>query len=372
MATSYTITKRAEWLHGLSIDELDLREADEVDSEFVIQRRNINPFLIDFERRQLMFAELPSDVDLRDEAFAGAAQARLASRLIGIPFDELSALAAEVPRPAGQIIIPCTSRSGTTLLHRIFNRVEGIASFAELSIFVNARFLDELGLMEQDELVPLLSSCLRLQTWPHAASRVVFKLRALETPAIRLFNAVLPGSDNVMIYRNAIDWTASWWRFHLEWCDPMEFTIDEMSARYGIVPETRNWLATWIEASSRTKVPAVIAILAMWIDCVDAYLDAHTHGLRAFTLRYEDLNAAPSAMIEKLFDHLDISRTHLGDARAAFAEDSQKGTEMARQDGRPNEVVLDPAQIELIEEVLSMHPRRLSASMLLPGTTLLE
>jgi RHH-type proline utilization regulon transcriptional repressor/proline dehydrogenase/delta 1-pyrroline-5-carboxylate dehydrogenase len=28
MATSYTITSRAEWLHGLSIDELDLREAD--------------------------------------------------------------------------------------------------------------------------------------------------------------------------------------------------------------------------------------------------------------------------------------------------------------------------------------------------------
>jgi hypothetical protein len=54
MATSYTITKRAEWLHGLSIDELDLREADEVDSEFVIQRRNINPFLIDLERRQMV------------------------------------------------------------------------------------------------------------------------------------------------------------------------------------------------------------------------------------------------------------------------------------------------------------------------------
>jgi hypothetical protein len=152
----------------------------------------------------------------------------------------------------------------------------------------------------------------------------------------------------------------------------MEYTIDEMRARYGIAPKTRNWLATWIEASSRTKVPAAIAILAIWIDCVDAYLEAHERGLRAFTLRYEDLNAAPSAMIEKLFAHLDIPRAHLGDALTAFAEDSQKGTPMARQDGRPNQVVLDPAQIELIHEVLSMHPRRLSASMVLPGTTLLE
>jgi hypothetical protein len=52
MATSYTITKRAEWLHGLSMDEFDLREVDNVDSEFVIQQRNVNPFLIDLERRQ--------------------------------------------------------------------------------------------------------------------------------------------------------------------------------------------------------------------------------------------------------------------------------------------------------------------------------
>jgi len=92
----------------------------------------------------------------------------------------------------------------------------------------------------------------------------------------------------------------------------------------------------------------------------------------AFTLRYEDLNAAPFAMIEKLFAYLDIPRAHLGDALGAFAEDSQKGTIMARHDGRPNQVVLDPAQIALIHEVLSMHPRRLSASMVLPGTTLLE
>ncbi len=34
MATFYATTKRAEWLHGLSIDEFDLREADNVEAEF--------------------------------------------------------------------------------------------------------------------------------------------------------------------------------------------------------------------------------------------------------------------------------------------------------------------------------------------------
>jgi len=48
------------------------------------------------------------------------------------------------------------------------------------------------------------------------------------------------------------------------------------------------------------------------------------------------------------------------------------GTVMAWKDGRPNDVALDRDHVELIGEVLSAHPRRLSASMVPPGTTLLE
>lgn len=65
---------------------------------------------------------------------------------------------------------------------------------------------------------------------------------------------------------------------------------------------------------------------------------------------------------------LGLPANDIGEALTALPEDSQAGNLMARKDDGPNRTALANDEVQRISEVLAMHPRKLTADMVLPGT----
>lgn len=369
MAHMLEITGRNKELaaNWASLEHFESREAGEIPSEIVIQQDHVTPYCLDPESRRLIFTELPPELDLTTVSFAHSDQWRFARRLIAVPYEELPALSKQVPLPSRLVFIFNASRSGTTLMNRILNQMDAVCSFAELDFFTNLYWLDQVH-QDREELADLLHHCVRLFAAPHADKIVCFKFRHNCVEISDLFHRVFPAAKNLFMYRNAIDWSASWRRIALEVGSTDDVDRAEVRNEWVWVTErTRANLGLILDAD-RKNVPSLLAQLLQWIDSIEGYLRACEQGVPFVALRYEDLNESRVATLELLLDELRIPRAQLALARLGFEGDSQAGSVLQRRGGEPNAIELDDGQKRIIVEALARHPRELESQMVLPGT----
>lgn len=354
--------------HFASLEHFIWREGGEIQSDIVIQQDNVTPYCLDHESRRLIFTDLPPRTDLTSVAFVHADQKRLARRLIAVPYEELPSLADRVPIANQITFIFNSSRSGTTLMSQILNQVDGAVSFSELDFFTNVCSLAQLG-EERSELIDLLSRCVRLFAYPYADRTIGFKFRHTCVESADLFHAAIPAAKHLFMYRNAIDWSASWRRFDVEWGTLADADVNEVRNEWHHVTErTRTTYMDRLVAPDDTTIPSIVGRLLEWIDSVEGYLRAYEQGVPFFAFRYEDLNAHRQAMLAKVLDYVGIGRERVQQAMRGFEHDSQAGTGLQRKDGRANPLVLSNEQVQTITDALEKHARQLTPELILPGT----
>jgi hypothetical protein len=370
VATVLEILARKQERNGNLPEEFDLREAGSVDADIVLRAPNTSLYMVAADVRSAVFAELPPEVDITLAPFSRAAQFEHAQRLIAVSFEELERLADSVPQPERLIFFYNTARSGTTLLHHMLNRVDGVASLAEANFFVNLLWQRDFGKLDfgPATIADVLRWSLRMQAWHYADRTLVFKLRNSEVQLLPLINEVAPDSGRIMLYRDALAVGASWKQQYGDWGWDRDYSVDELGERFLVTPTTQEVLRRWLDASPLSAFPAEVAVLSMWIDGIVPYLDAEQRGAPFFTLRYDDLVAEPERMLRKLLTHFALPVDGIDHALGVLPEDSQAGTEIARKQGRPNQTVLDTDEVRRITDVLAMHPRKLTPDIVLPGT----
>lgn len=353
--------------YSASLGHFESREVGPIPSEIVIQHDHITPYCLDHDSRRLIFTDLPPELDLTTVPFAHSDQWRRARRLIAVPYEELHALSKQVPLPSRLVFVFNASRSGTTLLNRILNQMDGVCSFAELDFFTNLNWLDQVH-QDRDELADLLCQCVRLFAYPNADQIVGFKFRHSCVEIADLFHRVFPAAKNLFMYRNAIDWSASWRRLAIEGGSIDDVDRDEVRKHWVWVTErTRSNLGLMLGAGAET-VPSLTAQLLQWIDSIEGYLRAYEQGVPIVALSYEDLNEHPTETLALVLEYLGIPRAQLELALLGFDGDSQAGTVMQRRGGKPNTIELDDSQKRTVIEALAKHPRQLVPDPILPGT----
>jgi hypothetical protein len=370
VATVLEIVARKQERNGDLPVEFDLREAGSVDAEIVLRAPNTSLYAVAADLRRALFAELPPEVDITLAPFSRVAQFEHARRLIAVSFEELERLADSVPQPERLIFFYNTSRSGTTLLHHMLNRIEGVASLAEANFFVNLLWQREFGKLDfgPTTIADVLRWSLRMQAWHYADRTLVFKLRHSELQLLPVIDEVAPDNERIMLYRDALSVGASWKQQYRDWGWDRDYSVEELGERFMVTPATQEMLQSWLDASQLSAFPAEVAVLSMWIDGIVPYLDAEQRGVPFFTLRYDDLVAEPQRMLRKLLSHLALPVDGIDLALGVLAEDSQAGTEMAQKQGRPNRTALDSDEMRRITDLLAMHPRKLTPDIVLPGT----
>ncbi len=306
-----------------------LSEPSPVDASVISAGSSFVPLFLDDAAAQVVFAEVPESLDLRREAFAFVEAHRHAVRLVALSFDELTAVAANAAPPAQLVFVFNTSRCGSTLLHRVFNTVPRVSSIGELSIVADierlARAVELRALAQR-----LLHDSLHVVAAAYGGT-VSFKHLAGCTNIADLHHAAFPQASLLFLYRNALDWAASWQRFR--------------------------------ERDGLHDAP-----MGMWLDAMDAYLRCRAAGTPISAVRYEDLVDVPAQTLDALFDVLGWTTRAIGPALGAFGRDAQAGTELARVNGGPNPYRLTPAQRTSVDEQLRRHRPRWDTAPMLDGT----
>ena len=369
MADVLEIVDHDQDLGGLaSLDGFTLRDGGHIRSEIVIQHDHIAPYCLDHASRRLVLADLPPELDLSSGPFPLVDQKVSARRLIAVPYDELPQLADRVSPPDKLVFVFNSARAGSTLLHQIFNEMDGMVSFSELDFFTNLVSIAHRA-DDRSRLTDLLRQCVRLFAYPFADQTVAFKFRSDCVDIADLFHAAFPAARNIFLYRNAIDWSASWWRMHLEAGGPEVIDITDLRAdRAHRTGRTTHF--DRVVHPAATTAPYYLAMLPIWLITIDAYLRHYERGVPFLALRYEDLDEHRDAMLAKVLDHVGLPRHGLAQALRGFEGDSQAGTALERKDGKPNQVTLNDSQVLTIVDILERQPTPLSPNVILPGTFL--
>lgn len=358
------LSYNAGFYHLSSLDRFTTRDGGEIASEVVIQHDHIVPYCLDDVGQRLIFVDLPPELDLTEVTFVWFEQKQYARRLIAVPYAELADLTAQLPQPKKLILIHNTTRSGSTLLHQIFNEVEGIASFSEPDLFLNlVRSAYEAP--DRRDTIDLIRQCFMLFSYPYADQMVSIKFRSQCIELADIFYEIFPTAAQLFLYRNALDWSASWQKLYIQ-----DGATEENVADFKELRRQYSGRSDYMDTMLLDDAPTVLSFMAMlsvWAFCMDAYCTMHEREVPFFALRYEDLNAQRETMLTKLFDYVGLPQAQLMQAMRGFERDSQAGTEYSSRRGK--KVTLTATQKQMIHTALAQHPRQFSPDVILPNTT---
>lgn len=331
----------------------------------------ISLYSLDDEAKQAVFVELAPGVDLPQVPFFHQTQFEQAQRLITVPYDQLPELVRITPTAVDQLIlIHNIGRCGSTLLHHALNQSGALISLSEPDVFGAFVALRHGSPDENQHLVDLLRLCLPLtfKQWPQ--NRVVaLKFRGQGMKIIDLMHIAFPQAAHLFLYRNAIDWAASIYRLVARDRTPLDMS------RTAAIKQMQLYMGLTIDEAEAAFNPqyetvTLVEYLAIeWLLMLDHYRACHAQDMPMLALRYEDLTHHPRRSLEAIFDYCGLPVSAVAGALAAFEQDSQRGTNLARDnESSGNTEGLTPEQINQIERVLQRHPVVQSADTILPGT----
>lgn len=313
--------KRTDPTRMVSLDDFQLLEDDASEDACiaVVERQNVTPYCLDQNNRRMIFAETPPEIDLSAAPFYYQAQYEAATRLIAIPYDRVHEMAI---KPAGRfeelVLIYSVGRCGSTLMSKMWSRLDDTYSLSEPDIFTAINYLHGEGRLTDGEAMQLLGSAARLVNRPPMPrKRLVIKFRAQCIEIAELMYRQHPAASFIFMYRNAIDCINSYVRV------------------FGAVPLPEQVLrrAFPYAKSHPEKYRPLDRLgqpLLVWLVCTHNYLRLRERGLPFVALKYEELLQKPYNSATRLFAHCGVSDALAEQACAAMTEDAQAGTQLAR------------------------------------------
>ena len=353
-----------------SLDDFEWSAGDTIDAASLLDDPNITLYCLDQANKRAIFTALPADIDLSQAPFMYQAQFDQAEFLVALPYADFLGL-AEVIRfdDRALLCLHNIGRCGSTVLARALNEIDGVITLSEPDALTN--FVRMHGLPPR-EVRDLLRACARWLCRPAIVGdhrRIVIKFRNQATAVMGLYVEALPNALHLFMYRNVIDWLASFHRLHVKrGAQPTRYprkqVIDQQASYYGCPRAEIERLAHPSIESYRVLEGRAIG----WLFMLEQYLELVESRAAVAALRYEDLQRDRHGLLLSVMKMMGLPDTGLNAALRAFASDAQAGTKLARDGGRGNTLVLPDDQQATVRELLAKQPALNSADVVLPGT----
>ncbi len=118
-----------------------------------------------------------------------------------------------------------------------------------------------------------------------------------------------------------------------------------------------------------SAIPSMKLLTLLWLCPMHRYLALHAQGIPMLAVRYETLVSDTLPALEAIFDYCGLPREQVTIAAGAFAEDSQKGTPLARDRVRTRDSGdLTPELLAQLREVLTEHPPTVTPDFVAPNS----
>jgi Sulfotransferase family len=313
--------KRTDWTQMASLDDFHLREVETNEDlcATVAENRHLSPYCLDYLNRHMIFAETPPEIELSARPFYYQAQYEAATRLIAIPYDRVHEIAARAHGlTANPVFIFSVGRCGSTLMSKMFGRLDATYSLSEPDVFTAINYLHGEGRLIETEAIQLLASTVSLVNRPPTPrERLVVKFRAQCIGIAELIYRRHPTASFIFMYRNAID------------------CVDSYIRVFGAVPLPKHVFdRAFPYAQSQPEKYQLLHRLGqpmlVWLVCAHTYLRLRERGLPFVAIKYEELVERPTGSAARLLAHCGISDALTEQACAAMTEDPQAGTPLAR------------------------------------------
>ena len=336
------------------------------DARIVLMSPNISLYCVDPARREAIFVETPSDVDLGAAPFYYQAQYESAIGLIAVSFEVLHEVSDAAPSPDRLLLLYSVGRCGSTVISRMLRETPGVLGLSEPDVFTQLTMLREAGELTGDEVSALVRSCTRIICAPGVNRAVAIKFRSFAIDLATVFAHHFPESRAIFVYRDALGWARSTMRAF----GPSQPASEEMQ----IASQDRHALLLPLLAQYRHARGRLLTQHEMmachWVALMRGALSWQATGAELFALRYRDLVAAPQAALAALYAYMRLLPPDRSVFEAVLAADSQAGTALARDalDNKPAAEIDAAVLTAIIAELESGRPRRLSSDTVLPGT----
>jgi hypothetical protein len=337
------------------------------DARIVLTSPNISLYCLDPARREAIFVEVSSDVDLAAAPFYYQVQYESATGLIAVGFEVLHELADSVPDPGRLLLLYSVGRCGSTVISRMLRETPGVLALSEPDVFTQLTMLREAGELTDDEVAALVRTCTRIVCAPAAEQVVAIKFRSFAVDLATIFADHFPTSRAVFLYRDAIGWATSTMRaFGPSQTASVASQIASQDRHALLLP----LLAQYRQAQGRLLTQHEM-MACHWVALMRGALSWQATGAELFALRYRDLVTSPQAALAALYTYMKVPPPADSVLEAVLAADSQAGTALARDalDHKPQGEIDVAALIGIIAELESGRgPTRLSTDTILPGT----
>jgi|SRR5579884_221206 len=347
--------KRRKVLPGLvGPADFKVRDGGAIEPRILLQNPNLSLYCLDFDNRQALFVETSPECRLSQAPFLYQAQYEAARHLIQIPYDMLHSLAAEVRLdPAKLILIYSVGRCGSTLVSRAFNQVEGVESLSEPDVFTQMRWACSWEGPESSENAALLKSCTLLQCVPgrlQGAGAWALKFRSEVTILGPKFYSIFPEAKVVFLYRNAVAWMRSYWRY-IQTCFPKAPT-------------------SGLRTPNKEGHTPLEKLAGAWLGTMQACREMQRQGIPMFLARYEDLTVAPWEVLSQMFAFCGLAERRVGNLDVVLKEDAQEGTALSRTSLAAAPIPFTEEDERELRRLLQECAGDWSADIVLPGTYL--
>lgn len=350
-----------------SLADFELAPGAEISAETLLGDPHFTLYCLDHENQRAIFAALPAGVDLLAAPFMYLAQFERAAFLVALPYADFLRLAERIAAAPKLICLHNIGRCGSTVVSRALNNIDAVVSLSEPDALTGF-----IGMPAAQ--IDLLRACVAWLARPAIigeANQVVIKFRNQAMSALDHYLAALPAAQHLFMYRNVIDWLASFQRLRAKRGDkPTRYSRAQIIARQAAYYQRP---AADFE---RLAHPALASYLELegralgWLFMLERYLNARARGAALTAIRYEDLQRERDTVVSALLQRLELPESALEDAVNAFARDAQAGTKLARDGARGNTVALPEEMQATVRRLLALQPVIRSADYTLPETLL--
>ena len=338
------------------------RFAEEVDAFETLESPDVSLYCLNLRRREAVFVECDSDVILEDYPFYYQGQFANAKRAIVMPLSTFQAVAQlRGDRFRHAVMIHSVGRCGSTLLSKMFGKVEQCLSLSEPD--VHSQLIAEE--LPADEAVAMLRSTHRFYYQPHSngVTHLVLKFRSFCVELAKQMELATPSARSLFLYRDAERVVRSGMRVFcycgapLWWVDQLHHWVVSRPILGAALSMNRTVGARLFPVIERftswelSQMGAVGIVAIAWLSAMERCVQLIRSGMRIHPLRYDDLIATPEAVTAALIAHCRLPPEAQPPMLAAMHDDSQRGSVIARERQRGYE--LSPRDKDTIRIVLA-------------------
>ncbi len=334
-----------------------------IDLQWVAKNPGLSLYCVDFETRETLFVETPTEIAVADAPFMYEAQREHATRIVRVPWEGAHQIAADAGIDPTRIsLIYSVGRCGSTFVSRALAAFPGMSSLSEPDVMT--QLTGRWGNIGLDDPAngQLLRDCTLLQCLPTklaGAAHWAVKFQSYVTALGPLYAKCLPEAKVVFLYRSLVPWMNSYLRM---------VGGGDLHETYPNVDYVRFLGSFAPQLTDRIDATRLEVVLFNWLRLMEVAEGMRSSGLPMFLARYEEMAEAPLETVLALGDFCELEEPDQEKLTAAINEDSQAGTMLSRANLRKIEVSFTDEDLATLNDLLEENSDSIRAETILHGS----